>query len=469
MDIIYEDEPIKKKRGRPRKLPELLARARQVGEDMIWESPHKVFLKQGKLLADYEDDYEFTGDPVRYYPTYQSLDDSELRGYFTWRTKARKDIFEDTPLTFIFLYVYELINQIGVTDPFDGFEKLLKIFQHYAIKEPALNHYLQVWLKDYIIYYDLSKELLDYGGASSKENAVRILENIADKKTSDIIGAVRQLAPKWLNRSRFYAAHQKDMDEIISRVLKGMAARYDKTCIRRLPDQLFGSLSSHYYPIFSQAVFCNPLSRKRKNYTYELDEDYYYQCQSGIWMFYRRSFSSHSARKLENLLKTIDAHMRVEYGDKHPVKAETGTKWINKLILESIHNFQKEKTLTEKPVISIDFSRLDKIRSDAVITRERLIQEEESLEATLEEASPTTRDLTPASGNATLNDEEKRLLHCLLYGESLDWVRKEGLFLSVLVDKINTKMFDLFGDTVLDDSPAILEDYIDELKEMFPA
>ena len=38
--------------------------------------------------------------------------------------------------------------------------------------------------------------------------------------------------------------------------------------------------------------------------------------------------------------------------------------------------------------------------------------------------------------------------------------------LSVLVDGINEKLYDSFMDSVLDDSPALIEDYIDDLKEM---
>ena len=38
--------------------------------------------------------------------------------------------------------------------------------------------------------------------------------------------------------------------------------------------------------------------------------------------------------------------------------------------------------------------------------------------------------------------------------------------LSVLVDGINEKLYDIFMDSVLDDSPALVEDYIDDLKEM---
>ena len=61
---------------------------------------------------------------------------------------------------------------------------------------------------------------------------------------------------------------------------------------------------------------------------------------------------------------------------------------------------------------------------------------------------------------------EYRLLQCLLYGRDAGWVQAEGWLLSVLVDGINEKLFDTFQDSVLDDTPQLVEDYIDELKEM---
>ena len=65
---------------------------------------------------------------LHYYPTYQSLTDPELRGYFSWRTKLRRGDVQKTSLSYAFLYIYELLNQIGVTDPVDGYQKL-KNFQ----------------------------------------------------------------------------------------------------------------------------------------------------------------------------------------------------------------------------------------------------------------------------------------------------------------------------------------------------
>ena len=57
------------------------------------QSRESIFIKQGKLLAGYEDDYVYDRQVLRYFPTYQSLTDPELRGYFSWRTKLRRGIW----------------------------------------------------------------------------------------------------------------------------------------------------------------------------------------------------------------------------------------------------------------------------------------------------------------------------------------------------------------------------------------
>ena len=56
----------------------------------------------------------------------------------------------------------------------------------------------------------------------------------------------------------------------------------------------------------------------------------------------------------------------------------------------------------------------------------------------------------------------------MLYGEDYEsFLHKKGIMLSVIVDCVNEKLFDLFGDTVIDfngDVPELIEDYIEELK-----
>ena len=75
-------------------------------------------------------------------------------------------------------------------------------------------------------------------------------------------------------------------------------------------------------------------------------------------------------------------------------------------------------------------------------------------------------------GVTPLDPEEYFFLHALLYGEKWsDRLKERHLQLSMLADSINEKMMDLIGDTVIEfagDTPEIIEDYTEELREMIP-
>ena len=87
----------------------------------------RIFYEQGMFMKDFEDHYEKKITCSAYYPRYQMMGYDQLRTYFTWRTQVREGYVEKTSLSYAFLYLYELLNHIGVENPQDGLEKLIKI------------------------------------------------------------------------------------------------------------------------------------------------------------------------------------------------------------------------------------------------------------------------------------------------------------------------------------------------------
>ena len=126
----------------------------------------------------------------------------------------------------------------------------------------------------------------------------------------------------------------------------------------------------------------------------------------------------------------------------------------------------KESLEREKPVISIDISKLQSIRDISEITRDKLIVDEEEPE---EPASPVTSIEEPRD-SGILKSPLMEIMLALLKGENAeDTARKKGIMLSVAAEEINETLFDHFGDTVIDfdgDTPIIIEDYENELKGM---
>ncbi|MDE7261665.1 MAG: TerB N-terminal domain-containing protein, partial [Oscillospiraceae bacterium] len=471
-NTVFKDESIQPRPVQQvERLPSMLlaVRSLEIRDHQSWQSRESIFLKQGKLLANYEDDYDFHGGGTHYYPTYQSLSDQELRGYFSWRTRLRRGDLRQTSLSFAFLYIYELLNQIGVDSPEDGYQKLVDFRDAYGKINISVLPYLERWMADYVIYYGLDPELLSGMPQVIHDRSVTAVERIRELDGAEAVQAVKALSSKWLARSRFYADHQADMDAVTVRVLRRMSDHCAAKCKKSLVEQYFGGFSQYHARLFDAAVFCDPL--KRRDYEYTVDEQCKYRCEKGVWSVWKRSVPPGSSAKLEDLLKTIDSVMREESGYRHPVKAGVETKWVLRIIHEEIRMLAEEKKAAEEKKISIDYSQLARIRQDAAATREKLIVEEEMdqppvLQAPAPEYEQTSivplavvrENEEPPEEETPLEPAEYRLVQCLLYGGDLGWVQAEGHLLSVLVDGVNEKLYDTFQDTVLDDTPQLVED-----------
>lgn len=469
-NTVFRDEAIKPRpSAQAQKLPSLLRTARSLenAPNSTWQSRESIFLKQAKLLSNYEDDYAFSGDVVRYFPTYQALTDRELRGYFAWRTRLRRGDVEKTALSFAFLYIYELLNQIGVENPREGYRKLQDFRDTYGKLDAGILAYLDKWMQDYVVYYGLDANLLGDTPQVLFDRSITVLDLIREQDEAKVMFAVKHLAPKWLSRSKFYAACQPDCDTVIVRVLRKMSDHYGKRTKKTMVEQFFGSPTQYQLRLFDSAVFCDPL--KRRNWEFALDERCIYRCQNGLWSVTRHTAPPGSCSKLEDLLKTIDAIMREAYAYKHPIKYETDTKWLLQLIREEVQKLLAEKQAAEAKKITIDYSQLAKIRREAAITQDKLTVEEEETDPAdpIPVGDPMPQPAAEeAPDDCPLSPAEYRLLQSLLYKQDTAWVRQEGYLLSVLVDSINEKLYDTFLDAVLDDTPALIEDYIDDLKEM---
>ena len=88
-------------------------------------------------MKDYEDEVEYECYLQRFMPTYRDLKIEQLRSYFTWRTKLRKGDYQPAPTPFVYIYFYELINQISTDSPEDSLQKM-KQFDTLQTKEQAL-------------------------------------------------------------------------------------------------------------------------------------------------------------------------------------------------------------------------------------------------------------------------------------------------------------------------------------------
>ncbi len=457
---VYRDEPILRSTASTANFtPPRYREMRKIaaGFDVFGQPDTVIFYKQGKFMEDFEDDFDYREEFVLYFPTYRSMSDAQLRGYFSWRTRLRHGNLERTSLSFAFLYVYELLNLIGVSSPEEGFHKLKQFWVEYGEIDEKITRYLKIWLKDYVVYYNLDKSLLDDFSDAHFDNAVLTLLNHKSHDADELFQALNSLSSYNLENSRFSKLYPEDVKNVTCRVFAELSDYYDRNRKNSIDKKFFGENRSSSYAMFRSAVFCDRL--KRQDFVYEINNIYRYRCQGGKWTMERFFCYKGKIQQTGALLKAIDFLMRQKYYYPSTLKTDKITKVHQNIINKEIDAYLEEKRRNALPKISIDVSKLHGIRTASLETQSKLIVEELDIFAEPEEAPENTTNLSAP---------EYQFMRCLLSGAAYEEVLKSNhLILSVVVDSINEKLFDTFNDTVIvcaGDAPELIEDYIDELK-----
>jgi hypothetical protein len=204
----------------------------------------------------------------------------------------------------------------------------------------------------------------------------------------------------------------------------------------------------------------------------------------------------------------------------HYLREKQGEEWIRPYVEAVLRQDQEEIAEAARPKITINLSGLDKIRRDAMITRDSLLTEEETRETAAPLAAftaaafdtPQTRDVAleeidkaqtidtapaesafafteapaataitaleaPVAASAeapaaapifTLDALHTQILVSVMRGEPVDaLIRNNHLIASVVADTINEAMYDEIGDSVVEcdgDDLTLVEDYREDLE-----
>lgn len=420
---VYADEPILKT-GRQMQnfLPDQYRKMREIsrwqddpkGGAGRWLSEAELFYRQGLLMADFEDDCPYNGTFKSYFPTYNAMSDRQLRGYFTWRARVRRGTVEETSTSFAFLYLYELICGIGVTDPLDGFRKIKSFWESYRAFEPGIDRFARVWLQDYAVFHGLDPQLLSDSKTVLFDKALIELRRAARDLTPPSMGktpkrhkssepalplppdeareerlmaAIDALSTYNLANSRLNRSHHRDLRHVACAVYVRMARYYDTHRKTGIVASLFGEETAMPYTIFASAVFFAP--ERHEDCEYRLDPIHIYRCQNGFWECMRIHGSRQKSSKLGEMMRACDQRLRLALDPSHPLKEEKVPKYLAKIIDDEIVAWLSWDAAHQPVKIDIDLSQLGHIRSAAAQTREALLIDEEREDGMPAEAGAT--------------------------------------------------------------------------------
>ena len=96
-----------------------------------------------------------------YMPQYSQLTKPQKDYYFYWRSELRRGNYIKTDYSYLYLYVYEIINLPDIIEPKQGVNLLCKLWQAYRKDLPRIDFYFSIWVSDYCLVHGLECPLAE--------------------------------------------------------------------------------------------------------------------------------------------------------------------------------------------------------------------------------------------------------------------------------------------------------------------
>ncbi len=135
--------------------PDLWERDMDWRQDFRYVSREQLFVQKAKELETaVAEAAEFVPFQT-YWPTYEEMQPRQLKWYLYWRNEVRSGRYPDTDLSYLFIYLYELIHGVGWSEPAEGYTLMERVWQGYRQRYPKLDLYVREWLYDLALVFDL--------------------------------------------------------------------------------------------------------------------------------------------------------------------------------------------------------------------------------------------------------------------------------------------------------------------------
>ena len=449
-----------------------------------------LFYKQAKFMEDFEDDYTGDAEFSMYFPNYQMMSYEQLRTYFTWRGNVRRGIVNETSLSYVFVYIYELIHNVGVSDCEDGLDKLAFIWGEYRVYEKKLDRYMNGWIKDYYITNDFPALFDQY------LQKVERLEKLYKRSTVEsLFDYYDPYSDYKIKKSAFFSPQtERTIAACFDYCVKALDA-YMRGQNAEFEDLIFYGKGNVWAP-FSKALYSSS-SRQTKNKVIRISDTEKYFCEDGRWTSTKNRIQKENGRFIIGyILKRIEQFFRKATKYKYKLNADPkkiSVTEIGKLLKDPESLFAQIDTAIyafyrdlQKITVSVDFGQLETIRANALMIQEKLLVNDEDSESEIQQSveEPKIRQPEPArvpDANAgdpwsifagSLDDIEATAVRMILENAPLQelhvFAKTSGLMLEVLIDHINQKAIELVRDNILEfsDELTVYEDYQDELKRV---
>ena len=414
-----------------------------------------------------------------YMPQYSHMSVSQKNYYFYWREEMRHGRFIKTDYSYLYLYVYEILNLPDRIAPEEGIRLLCTVWREYRDKLPRIDLYFSVWVQDYCLVHSLpvphsyiSSFIYECMGATAFKEFY--LSDIREVGFAGIEAILASLSDYDWRRGKFASGRAGDS---VSSVITDDATykKHMERAMYLLLSQIWDThvLGGNDTAVITRNAFPNSLCTHTVKCALEIE---YVSLSASEEL--RRSVTA-AVRYTENKLRALlgvksrlavvglpDSYKRVVDGYFETLFAEEQRR------VREAQRPEYEK-LYEAPREQLSFVGADEIERASWITTARLVEAEGEDEITPEPATvepvllddPIT-EAYPQEASGPESEEIRYLAHLLGVGE--EYTPPAGIPEEAIAEKINETFLDLIGDVVLEDMGEgyeIIEDYRKDVSE----
>jgi len=301
-----------------------------------------------------------------YYPKHLDMNVPQKEFYFYWRNQVKEENYIKTDLSYIFIYIYELINNIGYDNPDEGYYLLLNVWLKYRVDFPELNRYLFYWIIDFIFVNRPTIKIDDFIEYISK-NGIDIFSSFNDyylyfikhfrfimnsyftiKKDNILtLPAIEAISNYKITGSRIYSETTKEIiDNTIQDIIKLVNNYFLKKSGRSLLEFFKPVLVKFIIQPYSEVAICFI----NETYTFE-----YY------------SYTTHESLKkfITNIIRYTENIIRKEFKYSGRLTGISLEKEYSDLIDEYFARKNEKKKKVVSP-IEIDFSKVKKLEEESL-------------------------------------------------------------------------------------------------------
>jgi hypothetical protein len=128
-----------------------------------YENSAVRFVKDAQKFHKQGDQPEAVQTPMhQYYPTFQTMTAQQLAWYFKWRHQVRNNNYLPTDLSYIFVYVYELLCLVEAEDFTLAPQMIKALWLQYRSMYPEVDRYLPDWGGDLIAIHQGVGALIEW-------------------------------------------------------------------------------------------------------------------------------------------------------------------------------------------------------------------------------------------------------------------------------------------------------------------